>query len=74
MTAKHALKYWFKILSTSPDRYVKKSCLMMVNEDRMGSRNWTTELRELLLTNGYGYVWNDQGPWYQGYQCFNNFE
>lgn len=61
MTAKRALTYWFKILSMSPDRYVKKCSLMMMNVDSLGRRNWVTELKELLFINGYGYVWKNQG-------------
>ena len=33
---------------------------MMVNEDRLGRRNWVTELKELPFVNGFGYIWNNQ--------------
>jgi hypothetical protein len=42
-------------------RLVKKCYLMFMNfEDEKGQNMWATEIKNLLLRNGFGYVWQNQ--------------
>ena len=55
-----AIKYWCKILSLDDFRYAKKSYLQLVMHDESGRHNWASELRKLLCSLGYGYVYANQ--------------
>ena len=41
-------------------RYVKLSYDMLVYYDRLGYKNWVTDVRLNLYTNGFGYLWEAQ--------------
>ena len=58
---KRCIKYWFKILKMSEERYVKKCYVMMLNDDVNGKTNWVTKLKFVLRSNGFGNVWENQG-------------
>jgi hypothetical protein len=60
-TYKRCIRYWFKILNMTSERYVKKCYLMMVNDDINGKTNWVTKLKHILQRNGFGNVWENQG-------------
>ena len=60
-TVSRVLVYWLKILSLPNDRYVKQCYNMLLIYDRNGMKNWATNIKQLLYTNGFGYVWNNQG-------------
>ena len=52
------LKYWFKLLYT--DNCILKTVLAISKADcYMGKKNWIYNIRELLTTYGYGYVWDN---------------
>ena len=43
------------------DRYVRLCYEMLRHYDRLGYKNWVTDLRHNLYNNGFGYVWEAQG-------------
>ena len=59
-SAKRCIKYWMKILMMSDTRYVKKCYIMQKLLDDYGQINWVTKIRQLLFTNGFGYIWLNQ--------------
>jgi hypothetical protein len=55
------IKYWFRLLHMNEDRLPKQAYLMMIEEDLNGRKCWVSQVRELLCTTGYNYVWLNQG-------------
>ena len=57
------LKYWFKILSVSENKYSKLVYRLMLNDlDRYPNKeNWASLVRKLLFSLGFNYVWEAQG-------------
>ena len=60
-SAKRCIKYWFKIISMTEDRYVKKCYHMMYYSDQFGSKNWVSHIRAMLSRCGFYFVWLNQG-------------
>ena len=60
-TFKRAIKFWLKIQKMPNCRIVKKCYKMMLIEDEYGKINWVTNVRKCLQSNGFGYVWTNQG-------------
>lgn len=58
---KRCIGYWLKIVNMQEHRYVKKCYLMLKCYDEAGDSNWASTIRKLLCTNGFGYVWENQG-------------
>lgn len=54
------IKYWFKLLQLGQERIPKQAYERELLEIRM-EKKWGFETKKLLDTNGYGYVWLDQG-------------
>ena len=54
------LKYWLKIIHLPDHRYVKKAYNMLHYLQTVGQTNWASRVRDLLSTNGFGYVWENQ--------------
>ena len=63
-----ALKYWFKLLTLEDNRLPKQAYLRELKETSK-TENWTTKIRHLLATNGYLYVWNNNGTLYTKAFC-----
>ena len=59
-SAKRCIKYWIKILSMPDTRYVKKCYSMLKLLDDYGQTNWATNVKQLLFSSGFGYVWLNQ--------------
>lgn len=59
-TAKRAIKYWNKILHMPAHRYVWKCYKMLYYLDSRGQHNWATEVKNILCTNGFGFIWEEQ--------------
>ena len=57
------IKYWFKILSTGDNKYVKLIYRLMFNDidTRVNTVNWASLLRNLLSSLGFHEVWVNQG-------------
>ena len=59
------LKYWFKILATDENKYIKmvyRYKLMLSDLDRSPNKvNWASLVRNLLMSLGFNNVWLDQG-------------
>ena len=58
--AKRCIKYWLKVLNSGENRYIKLCYNMLLYYDRLGYRNWVTEVRNNLYRNGFGYIWEAQ--------------
>ena len=56
-TMRRCVKYWIRILKLPENRLVKKCYNMMKYFDDLGFNNWATEIKILLQTNGFGYIW-----------------
>ena len=59
-TVKRCVKFWIRLLKLPNTRYSKKCYNMLKYFDSIGYKNWVTEIRQLLCTNGFGYVWQEQ--------------
>ena len=57
---KRCMRYWLRILSVPGHRYVRLSYDMLVYYDRLRYKNWMTDVRLNLYTNGFGYIWETQ--------------
>ncbi|MEW8548219.1 MAG: reverse transcriptase family protein [Candidatus Thiodiazotropha sp.] len=57
---KRCIKYWLKILNMPDTRYVKKCYTMLKVLDEYGQNNWVSQVRQLLFSNGFGYIWINQ--------------
>ena len=55
------ISYWLKLMNMDDNRIPKKAYLMLHRLDVLGKRNWVTNIREFLLSNGFGDVWMNQG-------------
>jgi hypothetical protein len=55
------IKYWFRILSMDQSRLAKQAYLMQLTDDRCGKKCWASEIRELLYSMGFHFVWLNQG-------------
>ena len=56
-STKTCIKYWMKILNMPDSPYVKKCYLLLKVLDEYGQINWVTKVRQLLFSNGFGYIW-----------------
>ena len=54
------LKYWCKLIHMAPYRYPKQCYIMLKKLDDCGRHTYATELRNLLFTHGFGFVWISQ--------------
>ena len=51
------VKYWFKIKNYPMNRFVRQSYECLFKLSTKGDQNWVSSVRDLLCSNGYGYVW-----------------
>ena len=58
--AKRCIKYWIRLLSLPRDSYTRLCYEMLLYYDRIGYKNWVTNVRCNLYTNGFGYIWEAQ--------------
>ena len=59
-STKRCLKYWLRLLKMPNDRYVKKAYSMLVYYSDFGYVNWATKVKNVLYSNGFGYVLANQ--------------
>ena len=57
---KRWIKYWMKILNMPDSCSAKKCYLILKVLDEYGQINWVTKVRQLLFSNGFGYIWIEQ--------------
>ena len=57
------IKYWFKILQTPGNKYIKSIYNMMIRdiEELPNKANWASLVRNLLASLGFREVWLAQG-------------
>ena len=57
------IKYWFKILTSDENKYIKYIYKMMLSDlaDRPNKVNWAYLVKDLLSTMGFYEVWLGQG-------------
>ena len=56
---KRCINYWLKIMKM-PNHHVKKCYFMLKTLDNHGRNNWVSNIRYILCSNGFGYVWATQ--------------
>ena len=54
------LKFWMKIIKMHEQRLPKLAYNMLLNLDNLGYHTWATDIRNLLFSNGFGFVWLNQ--------------
>ena len=59
-TRKRAINYWLKILKLTDEKYVRKCYNMLYHFDSLGYSNCATNIKNILFTCGFGYVWENQ--------------
>ena len=55
------VKYWIKLLNT--DNCILKECYSTYYDECLinpRAINWVSQIRDILLTNGFGYIWYNQ--------------
>ena len=60
-SAVRCIKYWLKLTKMVNDRLPKQAYLMLLNLDENGKQCWTTLVKKMLFSYGFGYVWLAQG-------------
>ena len=58
---KRFIKYWLKLLRSQQGSLLQTSYKMQTDFDAIYRRDWVTNLKKLLLSNGFGLVWITQG-------------
>ena len=53
----NCVKYWLSIIRTNNVRYPKQCYYMLLQLDEAGRTNWTTHIKNLLFSYGFGHVW-----------------
>ena len=53
----NCIKFWLRILRMENHRYPKQCYNMLKQLDEAGRRTWASNIKELLFTYGFGYVW-----------------
>lgn len=53
------IKFWLKIVMSQG--YINSSYNMLKLLDENGKRNWVSYVKNILISNGFGYVWLAQG-------------
>ena len=56
-----ALRYWLKIIRMNSNRLPRRAYNMLIKLDERDENTWATEIRLLLYTHGFGFVWENQG-------------
>eukprot|EP00745_Piridium_sociabile_P043608 TRINITY_DN8944_c0_g1_i10.p1 TRINITY_DN8944_c0_g1~~TRINITY_DN8944_c0_g1_i10.p1 ORF type:complete len:1137 (-),score=123.12 TRINITY_DN8944_c0_g1_i10:208-3198(-) len=51
------IKYWFRLLKQSEDRYSKKAYNMLLSMHEKGHTTWVTRVKTILCDNGFEQVW-----------------
>ena len=57
------IKYWFKIINSSQDKYIKVVYNMLINDlyRHPNKRSWVTQVKFTLQAYGFNHVWIAQG-------------
>ena len=58
-----AVKYWAKIIQLSENRLPRQAYERELKETNKVD-NWAFKIKEMLMTNGYGYVWENGGTFF----------
>ena len=56
------IKYWFKILRSTEDSPTQLVYKILKEDTADNTPNWASDIKTILQTNGFGYVWEQQGP------------
>ena len=54
------IHYWFKILTSSENKYIHITYKIMLNEQRSNTTNWASLVKDLLSSLGFNEVWLQQ--------------
>ncbi len=54
------IKYWLYLLSQPPGSLLRACYDMLYLQCNAGRKNWASDIRDLLNTYGYNYIWNVQ--------------
>ena len=60
------IRYWFKLISMDESRLPFKAYKMLLKLDERGKVNWVSNIRRVLCTNGFAFVWENQGVGHVG--------
>ena len=53
--------YWLEIIRMNSNRLPRRAYNMLIKLDERDKNTWATEIRLLLYTHGFGFVWENQG-------------
>ena len=59
-TKVRALKYWYKTIKLEGNRLPRQAFERELKEPNK-PKNWAESIKQLLFTNGYGYIWENRG-------------
>ena len=74
LSVKRCISYWLRLLKLPNNRYVKLCYNMLKYYDSIGHKNWVTNIRNVLYTNGFGYIWEIQNNDIDSILFLANFE
>lgn len=55
------IRYWLRLLKLPRQRLCKQAYDMLINQMEMGYSSWATKVKDILMVNGFGFVWLNQG-------------
>ena len=55
------VKYWLRLMRLSDSRICKQAYVSLMLLSEQGSKNWVSDIKVLLETNGFGIVWLFKG-------------
>ena len=59
-SVKRCLSYWLRLLKLPDTRYVKLCYNMLKYYDSIGHKNWVSDVKHVLYSKGYGFIWESQ--------------
>ena len=51
------IKFWLKLIRLPSCRYTRKCYDMLYDLDKRGKHTWVTDIRNIICSYGFGYVW-----------------
>ena len=59
------IKYWLKLIRLPVTRICRQASEMLLLQHEAGKQNWVTNVKAVLVENGFGIVWLCQSVGYE---------
>ena len=54
----NVMKYWLKVITANPNRYISRACYVLLQAVVNSARNWASLVQNVLFTMGMSDVWH----------------